>query len=715
MERRHFFKISILSSGSLLLSNCILQSCSTTTKLTEWNPNFFIRIDTDNIVTFLCCISEIGQGSSTGLAMIMADELGANFDDVKIELADASGEKYSFLQATGGSNGIRMLWKPLRHAAATVREILIKSASIKLNVSESFLYTDSSFVHNSKTKEKVSFGSLLKIASELTAPIEIKEKSPSDFKYIGKSIPGKHTINASKGTIPYSININFPNMLYAVIERCPVWEGRLISFNDESARSVKGVVDVIEVKATDVQNNDFRGGVRPGIAVIATNTWAAIQGRKKLKIKWDLGDKTSLSHITVHNDLTEYRKNNKKVIEDIKSSTEILNKSVNTYHSRYDSSYQVNACMEPLNAVAFHYGYKVQIWAGTQAPSLLRERVAELTDLPVASIEVNNQPAGGGFGRRFFTDFVEEAVIISGKLRKPVKVMWTREDTFQTSKYHPYCSEFWEAALDKDNFPRALGYQGFTSGINGFRPFPYGLPISYHSRMNYKNGKLLPRAAWRSVFAHPWALGLESFIDELAHIAQRDSLEFRLELLNKAEIVKQKQEPWVGDDLYPKKLAKTLEKVAEVSDWFSKKDGNTFQGCSSVGYNTSYCSMVVNLKENNQGFYVSKVFVVIDCGTVINPSKVTGQVEGSVAWGLTALKTSITVNDGQVEQRNFDSYPLLTIHEMPKIEVRIIISDDVPTGSGEPAVPCVAPAVLNAFFKATGKRIKSIPFSLKTV
>ncbi|MEO1654182.1 MAG: molybdopterin cofactor-binding domain-containing protein, partial [Bacteroidota bacterium] len=386
------------------------------------------------------------------------------------------------------------------------------------------------------------------------------------------------------------------------------------------------------------------------------------------------------------------------------------------YHqARYVSPFQTNACMEPLNAVAHHNGYKVEIWAGTQSPKLTRNRIAELCQLPEAAVIVHNQPSGGGFGRRFFVDYVEEAVILSEKLRRPVKVTWSREDDIQTNKYHPLRVEFWEAALDENNYPIALSHHGVVQGPSGFRPYPYALPLLYHPYLRYKEGDLLPRSSWRSVGAHPWGLGLESFIDELAHLAKKDPVEFRLELLRKNDQpLPQKFEPWVGDEFYPEKMIQTLELAAEKAKWGQKLSPGIFQGVSAMGYNTSYCAQVADISVSQGKVKVHKVTAAIHCGLAVNPSQVKSQVEGSIIWGLSALmKDPIRVRNGRVEQDNFHQYDLLRMPEAPEIEVYIVDSEEHPTGVGEPAVPGVAPAVLNALYQATGIRWRELPLRLE--
>lgn len=711
INRRHFLRISGISGGGLLLSTLIPLSCTTEEiDPIEWEPNFYIRINTDNQITFSCSQSEIGQGTSIGLAMIVADELGAKLEDLNIVFAEGSEEKFDYLQDTGGSNGLRLLWDPLRLAAATTREILLEAAAQKWMVDKKQLYTEEGQVWDSKSGNSIEFARLLDIAQHLVAPDEIPLKPKEDYKYIGRTVENYKSKKVVRATLPYSIDKQLPGMVYAAIQRCPVWKGSLISFDDSATRSIPGVIDVVEMKATALQSPDYRGGVRPGVAVIAENTWAAIEGKKALKIQWDWGPNTGKTEDDLRKELLLSKQQTTKVSFDFKNAQQAYRRGTSYLEASYECPFQVNACMEPLNAVADHKGYKVEIWAGTQAPQLTRDRIAELTELPPAAITVHNLPSGGGFGRRYFVDFVEEAVILSGIVKRPVKVTWTREDTIGTNKYHPFRTEFWSAALDQQGYPMALSYHGIVGRPNGFRPFPYALPVVFHPPIGYREGNLLPRASWRSVGAHPWGLGLECFIDELAESAGKDPVAFRLELLDKAAIVPQKMHPWVGDDLYPQKLKRTLEVAAQKAGWGKSKTENSFQGVSSFAYNTSYCSQIAEVSIDNGNVKVHKVTAVIDCGLAVNPSQVKAQVEGSIVWGLSAtLKDPIQVQNGAVVQQNFHEYELLRMQECPDIEVHILDSEDPPSGTGEPAVPGVAPAVLNAIYAATGRRIRQLP------
>ncbi|WP_335341374.1 xanthine dehydrogenase family protein molybdopterin-binding subunit [Flagellimonas ochracea] len=677
----------------------------------NWMPNFFIRISPDNTITFLCARSEMGQGTSTGLAMIAADELGVDMDQIEIEFSTGSSERYGNMQDTGGSNGIRMQWPALRKAIATTRELLILAACNKWEVLPKDCYCEKGIVNHRLSEKKAAFGELLEIASTLAAPKDVKLKEPCEFKYIGKSIIGPKTKLAATGRTNYSLNLKFEDMLYAAIERCPVWGGRLVSFNDDKARRVPGVIEVVQVKPLEEQPDDYKGGVRHGVAVLASNTWAAFEGKKALEIQWDGGANAKKSDEDIKRELIQDSLSNNDISLEIDEANRVFKKGDDFFSAYYSSPFQANACMEPLNATAYHRGHKIEIWAGTQSPSITRDRISELMGLPPAAITVNNLPSGGGFGRRFFTDYVEEAVVLSNHFRKPVKVTWTREDTLATSKNHPYWVDNWEASLDNKGVPIAFKYKGAIAGPSGFTPFPYGIPTTFYRPLGYRYPRLLPRASWRSVAAHPWGLSLESFIDELAHRARIDPLEFRIGLLKNADVVEQVFEPWVGDDLYPDKLGNTLEIAAEKANWGVGKERGIYQGVSSISYNTSYCTQIVDLSIVGEDILkIHKVTAVVDCGLVINPSQATAQVEGSIVWGLTALlKNPITVRNGRVQQRNFDTYELLKMAEVPEIEVYFVDNENAPTGIGELAVPGLAPAVLNAVYAATGKRIRDLP------
>ena len=705
LNRRNFIKVTSLGSGGILVSSMIgLQACSTA-DVDTWEPNFFIKIDQTGAITFTCPQSELGQGTSTGLAQILADELGADWNQIKIELADGSSEKFANTQGTGGSNGIRKLWVPLREAAAATREMLIQAAARKWKISIEDCYTKMGYVHQRDNVNKIPFGELLTSVKTEYPPTDLKFKDASDYEYIGSSPSGPKNKKIVTGALEYAIDVSVPDMVYARIKRSPVFGGRVKSFDSTKAREIKGVLDIFEVEPVPIpEEDDFLGGVRSGVAVIADSYWKAIQASELLDITWEDGPNEANNTDTVIADF-----------EQKKSQVNPLNTRANlsvakTISAAYKIPYQANACMEPLNTVAHHKGTEIEIWVGTQAPQMTRWRIAQFTGMPEASIVVHNKIAGGGFGRRFFTDFVEEAVILSRKVKKPVKLIWTREDTISTSKYHPYSIEYWSAEFDTRN--RLLGFKnkGYFTRASNYPSYLYGKPIAFHESIPHMAKSVLPRASWRSVMAYPWGFAMESFMDEVAHEMARDPLELRLEYLQNADVSGLNRNPDSDYQLDAKRLKRTLEVAKEKANYKGTKQGQTGVGVSAIMYNYSYCSHIAEVSVENGRLKIHKFTSVVDCGRVINPSQVKSQIEGSIVWGLSALmKQVITVEEGKVQQSNFHDYEPLRMIDAPKIEVHIVETENLPTGVGEPGVPGVAPAVLNAIYNITGSRLREAP------
>ena len=707
MNRRNFIKASGISGGGLLLTTFPLLAKKT---VDAWEPDFFLKILKDNTILFQCSQAEIGQGTPTGLSMILADELGAKWEDIQIKFADGNHQKYPEQQYTGGSNGIRLLWKPIRESAATARTMLIEAAAQKWKTSTDGLVCQDSFVVNTSTNKKFSFGDLVDVAAKLDAPKEIKLKDKSEFQYIGKSLSGSKNRDIALGKTRYSSNIQLDEMLYAVIARSPVWRGKVKSFQAEKAKSMPGVIDIFEMEEIPLKKDDYLGGVRSGVVVVAKTTWQAIQARKALQIEWDMGVNSTKNEKDILEKINKSQVENNEILFDFLEASTLFDQGEEFLKSNYECPYQTNACMETLNAVAHHRGNNIEVWVGTQCAGKVKDRIAELTKIPPAAVHIHAQPAGGGFGRRFFIDYVEEAVVISEKIRKPVQVLWTREDDITVNKYHPFRVEFWEAALNTNQEPIALKYRGVVSKPMDYRPFPYGLPTVFHAYRGNPAAELLPRASWRSVAAHPWGLGLECFIDELAHKAGKDPLDFRLSLLKKSKTQFKVQMSELYHVNYASKLAQTLELAAKKSGWYKTQKPGHSLGVSAICYNQSACTQIAEVSIENQQLRVHKITAVIHCGMAINPSQVKAQVEGSIVWGLGAtLHDPIKINKGTVVQQNFDTYQILRMQECPEIEVHIIESDEAPTGTGEPAVPGVAPAILNAFFALTGRRIDKLP------
>lgn len=690
-----------------MASTLIPSKLMATPKNGDWEPNFWIKISPDNTITFICSKMEMGQGVSTGLSQIVADELGVNLDLLKVELAEGD-PKFGDLQDTGGSNGIADLWKPLRDAAASTREILIKAAATRWEEDTTNLIAEDGYVKRIGTSKRLSFGELSEEASKLTASENPKWKPRSQFKYIGKPLSGQRQKAISTGETKFSLDLRMPGMKYAVIERSPVYGGKLVSFNDKKAREVKGVIDVFSIDGSPQERNIFEGGVRDGVVVVAENTWAAIQAKSKLEITWDDGPRGSDSgedSIKLQKELMQMDHDRHTLIGDV---DDVFEKSGEVKEFEYTIDCQVNACMEPLNSVAHYQGNRLEVWAGTQSPQLDQGRLAKILNLEPDHVTVNPYPSGGGFGRRFYADYVEESAIISKRINAPVKLMWTREDTIKTNRYHDIRVERWKGSLDSGNKIEAFDYIGVVSRSSGYRPFPYSVPNQgfYVNRLKEKILHLY--TSWRSVTGHHWIFSQESFMDEMAYAARVDPVQFRYDHLDENGVIKQKGD-YTREDLYPSRVKKVLEVVADKGNWGRAMPEGSGQGVATSSYNCAYCALLAEVTVEGSSFKIDKVVAAIDCGYAINPSQVKAQVEGSIIWGISALYTKIDIVNGRTVQSNYHDYKLPRIDETPEIEVHIVENNFAPSGSGEPAVPVTAPAVLNAIYAASGKRVRRIP------
>ena len=707
MERRSFLKISGLTGGGLLASGLLPSGkLAAAPKNGVWQPNFFIKITPDNQVTFVCTQLEMGQGTSTGLSQVLADELGADWNKLAIELADGD-QKYQRLQDTGGSNGLADTWVPLRRAAASTREVLIKAAARKWGRSTAGLTTEEGYVADQSSGKRLSFGELSGEAAKLKAPIEPRLKEKSEYKYIGKPLSGHRQRKISTGEIDYSIDVKLPNMVYAVIERSPVVGGKAEMVYDTDTRKVPGVLDVFYYQGTEQDRDVFRGGAREGVVVVANSTWAAIQGRKALKVKWGGGPNGKRGASDVQKSFEDQISNGVERGAEVGKPTEAFaGREISDFS--YIIQNQANACMEPQNAVAHYKNNKIELWIGTQAPKLKQERIANILDWEVDQVTVHPFPCGGGFGRKFYADYGEEAALISKRINKPVKLMWTREDTISTDRYHDLRVENWKGALDDDKKLIAVDYVGHQLGSNGYRPFPYDIPNMGWARLTSPTPRLNLFTSWRSVYAHHWIFGMETFMDEMAYAAGVDPLEFRLNHLNQDKVIQQKAE-WTREDLHPGRLKDALQLVADKGNWGRSMPAGSGQGLAVCSYNTSYCALLAEVSMDGDYFNVDKVVASIDCGMAINPSQVKSQIEGSILWGMSSIFSKIDIVNGKTLQSNFHDYPLPRIDQTPEIEVHIIENDYAPSGTGEPAVPVTAPAILNALYAATGKRLRKIP------
>jgi len=672
----------------------------------EFAPNAFVRIAPDSTVTVVAKHFEMGQGTTTGLPTILAEELDADWAQVKVEFAPADSSRYNNLlfgtaQGTGGSTAIANSYKQLREAGAAARALLVQAAAETWNVPAGEITVDSGKVMHSASGKSTSFGDLAPKAATLPMPAEVKLKDPKDFKLIGKLLPRKDSDAKARGRAQFTIDVKMPGMLTAVIARPPRFGGKVKTFDAAAAKQIKGVADVVQVPA--------------GIAVLADGFWAAKKGRDALSIAWDDGgaEMRGTAQITA-----EYKGLLGKpgaMAKKQGDAEKALSDSPKVIEAVYDFPYLAHAPMEPLDCVVQLSPDKCEIWSGCQFPSIDQAVAAAVSGLKPEQIVINTLYAGGSFGRRATTegDFTAEAVSIAKAIggRAPVKLIWTREDDIQGGKYRPLYVHKIRAALDKDG--RIGGWQHRIVGqsiiagspfeavmvkdgvdmtsVEGAVVLPYEIANFHVDLHTTKTG--VPVLWWRSVGSSHTAFAVETMIDELAVAAGKDPVEFRRALMAK----------------HPRHLG-VLNLAAEKAGWGSPVPDGAARGIAVAESFNSYVAQVAEVRLVDGAVKVERVVCAVDCGVPINPDVIKAQMEGGIGYGLGAiLHGAITLKDGLVEQTNFHDYMPLRINEMPKVEVYIVPSSADPTGVGEPGVPPIGPAVANAVYRLTRQRVRSLP------
>ena len=664
-----------------------------------FSPNAYLRITPDNHVTVISGSVEMGQGVLTAIPMLLAEELDADWSKVSVEQAptNAAYNNPAFgMQATGGSTTVRGHWEPLRKAGAAAREMLVAAAAAQWKVDAATLRTENSHVIGANGK-KASYGSLVAAAAAQPVPKAPKLKDSKSFKLLGKPLKRLDTPGKVNGTAKYGIDAQVPGMLVAVMARAPLPGAKPASVNDAKAKAVKGVQQVITIPH--------------GVAVLATGYWAAKKGRDALEIKWDQGETATLSSATVTAMLTEGADAAEAVATDAGNLRDAAANSAATVDALYEAPYLAHACMEPMNCTAWVKGDEVEIWAGTQSQGPAQGILAQVAQAAPGKIKINALMLGGGFGRRFAPDFAIDATLLSKISGKPVKLIYSREDDMAAGFYRPASVARFEGAVDAKGTPTMLkvgvgspsimGGSGFmkipdngvdTFAMEGIADHPYDID---NQRIAYGRREPGPQVwFWRSVGHSQNIFFLEGFIDEMAAAAKKDPYEFR-----RANLSKQ-----------PRYKA-VLEAAAEKAGWGKPLPTGVFRGIAVAQSFGSYVAEVAEVSVAADGTpKVHRVVAVVDCGMTVNPEIIRRQIEGSIVFGLSAaLYGKITLKDGKVEQGNFHDYPVLRMSEMPQVEVHILPSTELPGGIGEPGTPPIAPAVVNAIFAATGKRLRSLP------
>jgi isoquinoline 1-oxidoreductase subunit beta len=665
-------------------------------------PDAFIRIDADDTVTLTVPKCEMGQGVYTALPMLVAEELACDWQKIRVEAAPIrpvyNHPYWGPFQGTGGSSSIASEWERLRKAGATAREMLLAAAAATWNVAVSECKAEAGRITHASGKA-LTFGQLAKKAGEMPVPGDVPLKDPSLFRIIGKSTLRLDTPEKLDGRAVFGLDARLPGMLTALIARCPVFGGRVKSVDAARAKAFPGVRDVFTVPS--------------GVAVLADGFWPAKKGRELLNIVWEEGEGAGLS-------TTALRERYRALVQTSGMTARLdgdpdgaLGGASQRIGAEYEVPYLAHAMMEPLNCLVDFRGSHCEIWTGTQFQTVDRDAAARVLGLDPERVEIHTTFLGGGFGRRAnpASDFVVEAAYVAKVVKKPLKVVWTREDDIQGGYYRPFWYDRLDAGLDSVGNPvswkhtiagQSILKETIFSGmvvdgidavsVEGAKELPYAIPNVYVGL--HSPEVPVPVQWWRSVGHSHTAFVVESFIDELAHAAGRDPYEFRRRLLS----------------AHPR-LGKVLETVAGEAGWGQPLPAGRGRGIAVHESFGSFVAQVAEVSVSDAGkVRVHRVVCAVDCGMAVNPGTIAAQVEGSVVFGLTAaLYGAITFKEGRVEQNNFRNYPMLRMNEMPAVEVHIVPSGEAPSGIGEPAVPPVAPAVTNALFAATGKRIRTLP------
>lgn len=695
--RREFIKVVGLSGSGLMLAsfipfNNILAHAGDDPKI--FSPSVFLKIDSNGVVTVIFHRSEMGQGIKTALPMLVAEELEVDWQKIIIEQSDAD-KKYGS-QSTGGSTSIRRNWEPLRVAGATAREMLILAAANKWNTSSSNCYAENGFVINRSNGNKFSYGELVEDAAILPVPTDVKLKDPKDYKLIGKRVPRVDTPDKIYGKAIFGIDVVVPSMLYAALSRCPSFGGSVKSFDASKTKSMPGVIDVVQISN--------------GIAVIADSTWHAFNGRDALVIDWDPGPFANVNTEDIRNEMLKHIDKEGSEFESRGNVKTEIDGEIKL-EAVYEVPFIAHAPMEPMNCVAKYENGKAELWAPTQNAQNAQSEVAKALGISESNVTVHITLMGGGFGRRLVSDFAIEAAEISKACGKTVKLTWTRAEDMKFGYYRPPSMNVLKGSVTKDSKPAKFYHHVIAPSIRQMR-FDKNLTaenseikegtvgLEYHIPNMKITGTLIPTHVpiswWRAVYNSQNPFAVESFIDEMAYAAKKDPYLFRKEMLPSDS-----------------RLTNVMNVAAEKSGWGTKLPEGKGRGIAiSAGYE-SYCAQVAEVTVTGNKLKLDRYVAVIDCGIVINPDTVEAQLEGAIVFALSAaLKGEITVQNGGVKESNFDDYTMLAYDETPVIEAHYIKNDFKVGGVGEVGIAACAPALANAIFAATGKRIRRLPIKI---
>jgi CO/xanthine dehydrogenase Mo-binding subunit len=685
------------------------------------NPfNAWVHIAPDNHVTLILEKSEMGQGIMTALPMILAEELCVDWKSVRVEQAPTNPEVYN--HGTGGSGSVASCWLPMRRAGAAAREMLIAAAAARWNVNPNTCVAQDGGVLHGSRKNFLTYGELVDDAAKQPIPNlnTVPLKNPDDFNIVGRGKPRLEGAAKSNGTAKFGIDSRVPGMQFAVVARCPVFGGKVKSFDAANAKAVKGVREVFAIEP--VAAGAFTAG---GIAVVADSSWAAMQGRKALQVSWDEGSHVGESSESLRNQFVDNAGKPGKAVRNDGDANAVLASATKKVEATYEFPFAAHATMEPMNCTVHIRPDSAEAWVPTQAPQWAQDVIAGVSKLPKEKIVVNTTLMGGGFGRRYMGDFVMEAAQISKVTGKPVMVLWTREDDMQHDFYRPASyHHFWGALDEKGQLAAWKHFQTSTSIEAMWSPkgdeqaekseFATAAFIPYQTanyRVEYTLAKSgVPRAWWRSVEHSTSGFVVECFVDELAAAAGANPLEFRLRLIGDDRKIPDFTNPKEGKPLDTARLKGALKLAAEKAKWGSPLPKGVGRGIAGYFSFDTYTAAVAEVSMKDGLPKVHRLVYAVDCGRPVNPDGIRAQVEGAAIYGLSAaLHDAITIQGGRVVQSNFNDYRMPRIADAPKAEIHIVESKEEPTGIGEPGLPVVAASVCNAIYALTKKRIRRLP------
>jgi isoquinoline 1-oxidoreductase beta subunit len=705
ISRRSFLQVGAATGGGLMLSLSLPTALAKAqTSVDEaFKPNAFVRIARDGRITLIMPYVEMGQGTYTSIPMLIAEELEVDLKQIELEHAPPDEKLYANpllgVQATGNSNAIRGAWQPLREAGAVARTMLVAAAAKRWSVDPATCAAQSGAVIHAASGRRANYGELAADAARMPVPQNVALKRPQDFKLIGTSAKRLDTPSKVNGTAVYGIDVRPPGVKIATLAQSPVFGGRVKSVDDTAAKAVKGVRQVVRLD--------------DAVAVVADHMGAAKKGLAALVVEWDDGPNAKLETAAIVAELDQATRNAGAVAQTIGDVDRALAGAATKVEASYELPFLAHATLEPMNCTVDLRKDGCEIWIGTQAIARVQAAAAKVASLPPEKVVVHNHLIGGGFGRRLEADGAARAVEIAKQVEGPVKVVWTREEDIQHDMYRPYWFDRLTAGLDANGMPVAWRNRFAGSSVlarwappafqNGLDPdttegaidLVYDLP-NLHVEYVRVEPPGIPTAFWRSVGPSHNVFVTESFMDELAAAAKQDPVAYRLALLDKT----------------PRAKA-VLALAAEKAEWGQKLPPRAGRGVSVQNAFATYMAHVAEVEVAKDGTVrVRRVVCAVDCGIVVNPDTVRAQIQSAVMFGITAaLYGEITVKNGRVEQSNFDSYQMLRIDEAPEVEVYIVESLEPPGGMGEAGTSAIVPAVANAIFAATGKRLRKMPIN----